>query len=241
MTFEQRVEGALHSVDGFLPSPDLFAKVRRSIQEDLAYRSRVRRVLGAAGGTVAAVLVYLLFTVDVVEGVWTMSFAAFEILVTLAMIGIVIVLGPAIRRFGETFQQDIFRGSDNGTGTHVLRLLDIAYYLIFGAYVLMTMEYAAPREHGLMLVGWLQEGVLFRVAGLLMLMGALHVALLLALPVVGLVFAANNRKTRILAGTPSADTGLDKVDMGITVAIWLLAIGGAFPLLLAVLGFLGGD
>ena len=131
MTFEQQVEGALHSADLFQPSPDLFAKVKRSIGEDLAHRSRVRRVLGAVAASVAAVLVYLFVTVDVTSGAWSMSFTALEVLVTVIMIGIVIVLGPAIRRFGETFERDIFRGSPE-TGTGMLKLLDMSYYLIFG-------------------------------------------------------------------------------------------------------------
>ena len=106
MRFEQQVEGALHAADLFQPSPDLFAKVQRSIGEDLAHRSRVRRVIGAVAGSLVAVLVYVFVAVDVTSGVWSMSFTALEVLVTIVMVGIVIVLGPAIRRFGETLERE---------------------------------------------------------------------------------------------------------------------------------------
>ena len=225
MTFEQRVESALRTADRFQPSPDLFAKVRRSIEEDRAHRTRVRCVFGAAAAAVTVVLMYIFVTVDVADGVWSMSFTALEVLTTLIMVAIVIVLGPAIRRFGETFEQDIFRASPE-TGRRILQLLDVAYYLIFGAYVLMTMVYKPTRELAhTTLTDWLSfELAATRLPGLLLLMGVLHVALLLALPVVGLIFNANGRRERIMAGVPSVDAGMDKVDTAITVVSWVLAI-----------------
>ena len=240
MTFEQRVESALRTADRFQPSPDLFAKVRRSIEEDRAHRTRVRRVFGAAAAAVAVVLMYIFVTVDVADGVWSMSFTALEVLTTLIMVAIVIVLGPAIRRFGETFEQDIFRASPE-TGRRILQLLDVAYYLIFGAYVLMTMVYKPTREFAhTTLTDWLSFELLQRLPGLLLLMGVLHVALLLALPVVGLIFNANRRRERIMAGVPSVDAGMDKVDTAITVVSWVLAILLVLDVVVALLVVVAG-
>ena len=238
MTFEQQVEGALHAVDQYVPSPDLFAKVRRSITEDLAHRNRVRKVLLRVGAALAAVLAYLALAIDVVDGVWTMSYTALELLVTAVMISIVVVMGPAIRRFGETFEQAVF-GSVPETGTHVLRLLDVAYYLIFGAFIMMTTTYDPPLDLGNELAGWV-EWVQFRLGGLLLLMGTLHATLVLALPVVGLVHAANRRRIRLAHGTTSSDRSLDKVDSAITVITWVLAALVALLLLPMLMGLIVG-
>ena len=42
MTLEQVLSATLHSADDYDPSPDLFAKVQRSIDEDRAHRRRFR-------------------------------------------------------------------------------------------------------------------------------------------------------------------------------------------------------
>ncbi len=221
MTFEQMVQGALHVADDFQPSPDLFAKVQRSIEEDLAHRKRVRRVLGWVLGSIVAVVVYVAVTVDVVDGTVEMAFGALELLVTAVMVALVLVLGPAIRRFGETYQREVFRSSPE-TGERVLRLLDVAYYLIFFAYILMTLQFEASPGFGLDLVEWVRNEFV-RVGGLLMLMGVLHVVLLIALPISGLVFGSNERRHRIAAGAPATDLALDRVDKVITIVAWIAA------------------
>ena len=76
MTFEQLVGDALRAADDFDPSPDLFAKVQRSIDEDAAHRRRVRRAVAWATASVVAAVVYLLVTVSVTDGVVTMPFVA---------------------------------------------------------------------------------------------------------------------------------------------------------------------
>ncbi|MDH3725882.1 MAG: hypothetical protein OER93_09095 [Thermoleophilia bacterium] len=221
MTFEQLVGDALHAADDYEPSPDLFAKVQRSIDEDAAHRRRVRRVIIWLGVAVAAVLAYLALTVDVVDGSIIMSFRALEILVTAVMIALVAVLGPAIRRFGETYEQAVFSARPE-TGARVLRLLDIAYYLVFGAYILMTLVFDPTLEFGGTLADWVRAE-LVRVGGLLLIMGVLHVALLLALPIAGLVFSANQRQMRLAEGAVSTDPLAGRVDRVITIGAWIIA------------------
>jgi hypothetical protein len=221
MTFEQLVGEALHAADDYEPSPDLFAKVRRSIDEDKAHRQRLRGVIAWLGGGVAALLVYLVLTVDVVDGSVSMSFRSLEILVTPVMVTLVVVLGPAIRRFGETYERDVFSAGPE-TGARVLQLLDIAYYLVFGAYTLMTLFFDPGLEVGGTLADWVRVE-LVRLGGLLLMMGLLHVALVLALPIAGLVFSANQRQMRLAAGAVSTDPGVDRIDKVITFGAWIIA------------------
>ena len=67
--------------------------------------------------------------------------------------------------------------------------MDIAYYLVFGAYVVMTTTLARPPSWG-MFVGadqlWREAA---RAGGLLLLMGVLHGLNLLILPIVARLLA----------------------------------------------------
>ncbi len=233
MTVEQLLIDALHAADDYQPSPDLFAKVQRSIEEDAAHRRRVRLVLGGVATGMLAIGGYLALTVDVVAGDVTMAFTALEILVTAVMIVIVAVVGPAIRRFGELYERAAFRGSA-ATGTAVLRLLDIAYYLIFTAYIVMSLVFDPTLAFDAGLAAQLR-GELDRVAGLLLLMGVLHVGLLLALPLAGLVHTANEWRMRIAAGARSSDKLAARVDKVITVVAWVVAILVVLQLVFLVL------
>lgn len=221
MTFEQRVRGALRAADDYEPSGDLFAKVRRSIEEDRLHRRRVAKVLAWVATGVVAIGIYLWATLDVVDGVWTMSYRALEILVTVVMIGLVLVMGPTIRRFGQLYEQHVF-ASGPDTGRRVLRLLDIAYYLVLGAFVIITLQFEPPTDFNATLPGWL-EFQKVRLGGLLLVMGLLHAGLIVTLPVVGLIHAANSRRIRIAGGAESRDRWLDRLDGAITVVAWVLA------------------
>lgn len=222
MTVEQLIGDALHAADSYQPSPDLFAKVQRSIEEDAAHRKRLRFVLAWLGGGVLAVLAFLAATVDFAGGSVSMSFTALEVLVTALMVVIVAVMGPAIRRFGELYERAAF-GANADTGSAVLRLLDIAYYLIFSAIIVMSLVFDPPLVLGLDFATHLHDQ-LIRLGGLLLLMGILHVGLLVALPVAGLVHTANERRIRIAAGHDSTDHVAAQVDKVITVVAWVAAI-----------------
>lgn len=234
MTFEQRLGDALHAADAYEPSPDLFAKVQRSIEEDALHRRRVRRGLGWTGLSGILVAAYLVLTVRISDGAVSMSFRALELLTTLLMIGMVVVLGPAIRRFGETYERDVFRSAPE-VGSNVLRLLDISYYLIFGSFIVMTLVFDPQLQFDPNLAGWIR-GELDRIAGLLLLMGLLHLALVIALPVVGLVHSANERRRRMAAGEESSDVGADRIERAITIAAWVIAAVVVIQLIFLVLG-----
>jgi len=61
-----------------------------------------------------------------------------ELITVGVMIAVVGVLGPLIKRFGKAYAADVFRANPR-TGKSYLVLMDFAYYMIFGAYVLFVM------------------------------------------------------------------------------------------------------
>jgi hypothetical protein len=242
-TLEQRLETALHQADQYEPSADLFAKVIRSIEEDAAHRRRVRLVLASIATTIVAIGAFVALTARTVDGHLEMPFAALEGLTIAVLIGLVVVLGPAIRRFGQTYEATAF-GVAPETGRRVLRLLDIAYYLIFAGFILITTHFAPPAGWGppRRLGSWVHHE-LERVGGFLLLMGVLHVALLLALPIVGLVLTSNwRRDRRAEAGdsAPPANPWAERVDKFITVFAWVLAGLVLLNLLQLALGLVVG-
>ncbi len=246
MTTEEQLTAVFSAADHYQPSLDLFEKISRSIEEDTAHRRRVRRnaILGLAA--LGFVAVYLLLAVERVDGGFEMPFWSLEVLMTGAMGALVLILGPAIRRFGTAFERNIFRSSP-GTGQSFLALMDVAFYLIFGAYTFMTLQYSPPIDDpgAQRLVEWVGWEIQ-RLAGLLLLMGLLHAVTMVALPVVGLVFSANLRRARrdrLGEAAPPADPVNELLDVWITVLVWILVGLGlvllAFLVLPAIIG-LGG-
>jgi hypothetical protein len=113
-----------------------------------------------------------------------MTWWVLEITTDVVLVTLVLALGPLIKRFGKTYAGDVFRANPR-TGKSYLVLMDIAYYLIFSAYVLFTVSFS--RE-----VGWTEtvgarqlEAQTVRVGGMLLLLGILHGLNVLSLPVIG--------------------------------------------------------
>jgi hypothetical protein len=107
-----------------------------------------------------------------------------ELLVAALLIAIVLVLGPLIKRFGRTYAGDVFRANPR-TGKSYLVLMDVAYYLIFGAYVLSTLTFAPQGSWKQTVSAGQLQSATTRIGGMLLLMGVLHGASVLTLPVVG--------------------------------------------------------
>lgn len=245
MTVEQLLTDTLRRADDYAPSPDLFAKVQRSIEEDAQHRSRLRTLAVAVAIGVAVVAVFLLLTVDLRAG--TVPHWALEVLGVALLVTLTAVLGPAIKRFGQDYEATIFAANPQ-TGREFLRLLDFAYYLVFAGYIVILIQFQAPSvPDGWTgeLAWWIQLQVL-RVGGLLMLMGVLHVFTIVVMPIVGLVFTANWRRARRLelgADAPPSPRDLQRLDRIITVVVWVLvSIFVILPLLnvliaLVVMGF----
>ena len=156
------------------------------------------------------------------------------------LITIVVVLGPLIRRFGIVLTLEVFR-SNRATSERFLALLDIAYYLVFSAFILMSTNFSAQADWGGTLAGQLGgDGELFRIAGLLLVMGILHTVTIAVLPVMGLIFASNWRRaarTQLGKEAPEPDPQAEKADRVATLIVWLVT--AAMALLFIVPGIIG--
>jgi hypothetical protein len=112
-----------------------------------------------------------------------MSWWVIELITNLILAGIVVVLGPLIKRFGRAYAGDIFRANPR-TGKSYLVLMDVAYYLIFTAFILFTIS-LSPRPGWETELGRQLEDEVIRIGGMLLLMGVLHGLNVLSLPLVG--------------------------------------------------------
>ena len=180
---EQRLIDALRSTERVDPSPDLWSRVVHSIDEDRAHRRRVRAAVVATLGTLGALALAGWLALEDVEGGVRVQPAVLEVLRIVAFICLIATLGPAIRRFGRNYTEDLWRNAPH-TGTALLRLLDIAYYLVFAGWTVMTHG-AMPSDDAL-LAEQLGQAVGLT-GGLLIIMGLLHAVTVMLLPFVALI------------------------------------------------------
>ena len=184
MNVEQRLVNALRAADRVEPSPDLWSRVVHSIEEDRAHR---RRVVTSFAVTIAViiglVIVGMLNLIDTPSG-RQVRVPAMELIETIALISLVAVLGPAIRRFGRGYADDLWPTTPTMPSS-LLRLLDVAYLLVFGGYILLTTYF----DFGRSTTGVAEqvEDLCRRIGGLVLTMGLLHAATIMALPVIALV------------------------------------------------------
>lgn len=172
-------------------NPDLFARVTRSL-EDARTRRRYRwKLAGLLIGFVAANTLLALVISDFNHGRFTMQWWLIELITNIVLIAIAIGLGPFIKRFGRSYAADVFR-SNPRTGKSYLVLTDVAYYLIFTSFVLFTVTFVEPADWK-RLTGAQLKNEVARVGGILLIMGVLHAANVVALPIIGRLLSHNNR------------------------------------------------
>lgn len=241
MTIEERIRDAMRSTESYEASPDLFAKVWRSIEEDRIHRHRVRRIVIATVVFVASIATWLAVWWDPRPDAaplpwWSIVAAAVAI-----EVAIVIVVGPAIRRFGRIYADDVFRTGPE-TGGRFLALLDVAYYLVFTGVVLVSIpldpDPAWNMPGGVAAV--LREEAL-GIGVLLLVMGLLHAITIFVLPFAGLVFASTRHRAMVRASKadwpPDVRRAHRLVTVVIVVAGAFAAIQILFHLLPLLLGF----
>ena len=112
-----------------------------------------------------------------------MSWWAIELITNIVLVAIVVILGPLIKRFGRAYAGDVFRANPR-TGKSYLVLMDVAYYLIFTAYILFTISFEPDSSWVNSTAAQLQDEVV-RLAGMLLIMGLLHGLNVLSLPLIG--------------------------------------------------------
>jgi len=172
-------------------NPDLFARVAGTI-DDAQGRRRFRRRLATwimvfAAGNGAL----LLAASDLDNGRLDMRWWTIELVTNIVLIALAIGLGPFIKRFGRAYAADVFRANPR-TGKSYLVLTDVAYYLIFTSFVLFTVTFEAQRDWTRSTGAQLKDEVA-RVGGILLIMGVLHAANVVALPIIGRLLASNRR------------------------------------------------
>lgn len=129
-----------------------------------------------------------------------MSWWVIELITNALLVGLVVILGPLIKRFGRAYAGDIFRANPR-TGKSYLVLMDVAYYLIFSSYILFTVTFEPSLQWQSSAAAQLQEEVV-RVAGMLLLMGALHGLNVLSLPLIGRLLGMSRELERDVPASP---------------------------------------
>jgi len=245
MNLEQRLIQVLHRADDFEPSPDLFARVERSLEEDLRHRRRVRVVALSLIAGIAAIAVFLRMVISVgttgqlVAPGWSLWLVTVPV-----QVAVVATLGPMLRRFGQPFVSDVFR-FDPDTGHRFMRLLDIAFYLfLFGAILIRSDIQSWNRT---LVLGTDAREWTARVAVFLLMMGVAHAFTIAALPLVGLFFSSSTRRVRrVQAGSaaPELSPRAEQAERVVRLIVWGLA-GSALALVvtgvvvIAVIGVFG--
>lgn len=132
-----------------------------------------------------------------------MSWWVLELITFGGLVLAVVTLGPLIKRFGRSYAADVFRANPR-TGKSYIVLMDIAYYLIFSAYILFTTVFEQQD-------GWAQtvnaeqlRHVTLRIGGMLLIMGILHGANVLSLPIIGRLLGLGRRLDEDAKGPKAA-------------------------------------
>jgi hypothetical protein len=190
VNIEQRLVDALRSVERVEPSEDLWSRVVHSIEEDRAHRRRVVESFASIILTATGLAVVGILNVVEVPSGRQVRLGVMELIETIALVLLVAVLGPAIRRFGRGYAHDLWRSNPDTAGA-LVRLLDVAYLLVFGGYILLTARLAVePTTIG---IARQLEDLGWRIGGLLLTMGLLHAATIMTLPVVALIANSTRR------------------------------------------------
>jgi hypothetical protein len=229
---EARVAAALHAAgEHFEPNPDLFTRVSRSVEADRE-RRRWRWRMAARG----ALFVVALTAVgaagsDFRKGSVLMPWWLLHLLTTVVLLSIAVVLGPFIKRFGRSYAADVFRANPR-TGKSYLVLTDIAYYLIFVSYILFTLQFETQSDWGEDAGANQLQFEVARVGGILLILGLLHAANIVMLPMIGRVLSLNRKLDEQEFGTPTSPTAggpttsVMSTDAGatLTAGAWVLRI-----------------
>lgn len=173
-------------------SGDLFARVQLSIEEDRRLRGLRRRRLAVIACLLGALLSIAVALIDYEQGRFLMDWWVLELLSTGALVAIALWLGPLIKRFGRSYAADVFRANPR-TGKSFIVLTDVAYYLIFFAYILFTVSYEPKGGWDDVVTPSQLQHETARLGGILLIIGLLHGLNLLALPVMGRLLTLNRR------------------------------------------------
>ena len=193
MSLDQRVRDALQAGAGAVSeSDDLFERVRESIEGDRLLRRQRRRRVGVLLCITAAIASIVVATSDLQEGELIMDWWILEMIYFAVMVGLALWLGPFIRRFGKAYAADVFRANPR-TGKSFIVLMDVAYYLIFFAYILFTVQFEPASDWEQTVNANQVQASAVRIGGILLIVGLLHGLNVLTLPIMGRLFTLNRQ------------------------------------------------
>lgn len=192
-TLERRLSEALQAgASTVRPAPDLFARVADSIEADARRRQLVLRGALVVALFLAALVSLGLGLSTYSNGRLVMPWWALELITTVVLVAMALWLGPFIKRFGRAYAADVFRANPR-TGKSYIVLTDIVYYLIFTAYIMFTARFEPDSGWGATVGATQAQVSLWRVAGILLIIGILHGLNIVLMPVLGRLFSLNRR------------------------------------------------
>ena len=121
-----------------------------------------------------------------------MNWWALELVTVGVLVLALVVLGPLIKRFGRSYAADVFRANPR-TGKSYIILMDVAYYLIFTAYILFTTVFEQQSGWADTVNAEQMRAETVRIGGMLLIMGILHGANVLSLPIIGRLLGLGRR------------------------------------------------
>ncbi|MGA9749608.1 MAG: hypothetical protein WBQ50_19315 [Nocardioides sp.] len=193
---EDRLRRTLSRDTSGAPSPDLFARVRDSIDDDRTRRRSRNRAVAIGAATLAAVTSALVILTPYENGRPAMPWWTLELLTTGVLVAMALWLGPFIKRFGRAYAADVFHDNPQ-TGKSYIVLTDIVYYLIFTAYILFTVNFESAPGWGPEVSADQLKVETARIGGILLVIGVLHGLNIVLMPVLGRLFSLNRK----LSGT----------------------------------------
>lgn len=234
MNLEQQLRAALARADDYPASPDLFARVTRTLEEDVRHRSRVRRTVGGALAFLSGAGTFLAALTTTDGGRALVPGWAFELVVTAALVALAVVLGPTLRRFGQAYLADVL-GRD--LAPRFASLLDLAYGLLCAGYVLVTASLETTIAGTPVDPAQLSRAAL-RAGGLALTLGVTHTVTIAVLPALGLVLRSTRWGARQRAGGDPRARAADRVASALVgfVAVALAAAVMAVVVLVVVAG-----
>ena len=115
-----------------------------------------------------------------------------ELIRIVALIILAFGLHQLIRRFGKSYAADIFQSTPQ-IGRVFLILSDVAYYLIFAAYILFNFHFERAKNWGDTVNASQLENIVFSLAGISLIIGVLRGINVFVLPFIGSILALRER------------------------------------------------
>jgi hypothetical protein len=182
-------------------SDDLYERVARAIAEG---DERRRRNLHIGVGAIAITAAITAITLSIFEeGRLHMRWYVLELIANLVLLATAVGLGPLIKRFGKSYAGDVFRANPR-TGKSFLALTDVAYYLIFLSFIMFTMSFERHSDWTLNVGAEQYKVEVSRLGGILLIIGLLHAANIVLLPVIGRILTMNKQLDDSVDRSPAA-------------------------------------